>query len=149
MRLEFIPMTISNQVMVQQLSGQLHLVSEIAEALTLRLLAVEERFSELSDRLESFEPKQVDDSDSFVLLAESSDRLEQLRGLLHEQTEEEHPGEVSRLEVVTDAQLDSDNVDEESEEFDLEQTVYVNDSQELPSETVDQDFEQTDELLSA
>ena len=37
----------------------------------------------------------------------------------------------------------------EPEDFDLEQTVYVNDSQELPSESADPDLEQSDELLSA
>ena len=37
----------SNSVMVQQLSRQLHAVSEIAESLTLRLLALEERFEQV------------------------------------------------------------------------------------------------------
>ena len=45
---DFSPMSISSQDLTQQLSGQLHLVSEIAESLTLRLLALEERFDELS-----------------------------------------------------------------------------------------------------
>ena len=150
MSLEFTPMTISNQDMVQQLSGQLHLVSEIAESLTLRLLALEERFNELSVSLKSAEQDQSDDSDSFSLLADSSDRLVQLRGLLNERAEEElQHGEGPRLEVVIDAQVDSVGVDEDPEEFDLEQTVYVNDSQELSSETVDQHLDQNDELLSA
>jgi hypothetical protein len=69
---------------------QLHLVSEIAESLTLRLLALEERFNELSERSLSVESEQTDDSDSFSLLADSSDRLEQLRGLLNERSEVEH-----------------------------------------------------------
>ena len=143
-------MTISNQDMVQQLSGQLHLVSEIAESLTLRLLALEERFNELSVSLKSAEQEQSDDSESFSLLADSSDRLVQLRGLLNERAEEEpQHGEAPRLEVVIDAQVDSVSVDEDPEEFDLEQTVYVNDSQELSSETVDQHLDQNDELLSA
>ncbi len=38
---------------------------------------------------------------------------------------------------------------DEPENFDLEQTVYVNDSQEPPTDTVDQDIEQIDDLLSA
>ena len=82
------PMSISSQDLTQQLSGQLHLVSEIAESLTLRLLALEERFNELSERSESVESEQADDSDSFLLLADSSDRLEQLRGLLNERAED-------------------------------------------------------------
>lgn len=142
-------MTISSQDMVQQLSGQLHLVSEIAESLTLRLLALEERFNELSEKLDSVEPEQADDSDSFLLLADSSDRLVQLRGLLNEQAKDEPHGEAPRLEVVIDSHVDSDNDMEEPEDFDLEQTVYVNDSQELPSESADPDLEQSDELLSA
>jgi hypothetical protein len=146
---EFTPMTISSQDMVQQLSGQLHLVSEIAESLTLRLLALEERFNELSEKLDSVEPEQADDSDSFLLLADSSDRLVQLRGLLNEQAKDESHGEAPRLEVVIDSHVDSDNDMEEPEDFDLEQTVYVNDSQELPSESADPDLEQSDELLSA
>ncbi len=38
---------------------------------------------------------------------------------------------------------------DESENFELQQTVYVNDSQEPPSDTVDQGMEQIDDLLSA
>ncbi|MDB4336810.1 hypothetical protein N9996_04440 [Synechococcus sp. AH-603-M21] len=142
-------MTISSQDMVQQLSGQLHLVSEIAESLTLRLLALEERFNELSERSESVEPEQADDSDSFLLLADSSDRLEQLRGLLNERAEVEAQVEVPRLEAVTDSYMAPGHVLDESENFELEQTVYVNDSQEPPSDTVDQGMEQIDDLLSA
>ena len=103
-------MTISSQDMVQQLSGQLHLVSEIAESLTLRLLALEERFNELSERSESVEPEQADDSDSFLLLADSSDRLEQLRGLLNERADVEAQVEVPRLEAVTDSYMAPDHV---------------------------------------
>ena len=146
---DFSPMSISSQDLTQQLSGQLHLVSEIAESLTLRLLALEERFNELSERSESVEPEQADDSDSFLLLADSSDRLEQLRGLLNERAEVEAQVEVPRLEAVTDSYMAPDDVLDESENFDLEQTVYVNDSQEPPSDTVDQGIEQIDDLLSA
>ena len=146
---DFSPMSISSQDLTQQLSGQLHLVSEIAESLTLRLLALEERFNELSERSESVEPEQADDSDSFVLLADSSDRLEQLRGLLNERAEVEAQVEVPRLEAVTDSYMAPDDVLDESENFELEQTVYVNDSQEPPTDTVDQGIEQIDDLLSA
>ena len=146
---DFSPMSISSQDLTQQLSGQLHLVSEIAESLTLRLLALEERFNELSERSESVEPEQADDSDSFLLLADSSDRLEQLRGLLNESAEVEALVEVPRLEAVTDSYMAPDDVLDESENFELEQTVYVNDSQEPPSDTVDQGMEQIDDLLSA
>lgn len=146
---DFSPMSISSQDLTQQLSGQLHLVSEIAESLTLRLLALEERFNELSERSESVEPEQADDSDSFLLLADSSDRLEQLRGLLNERAEVEAQVEVPRLEAVTDSYMAPDDVLDESENFELEQTVYVNDSQEPPSDTVDQGMEQIDDLLSA
>ena len=142
-------MSISSQDLTQQLSGQLHLVSEIAESLTLRLLALEERFNELSERSESVEPEQADDSDSFLLLADSSDRLEQLRGLLNERAEVEAQVEVPRLETVTNSYMAPDDVLDESENFELEQTVYVNDSQEPPSDTVDQGMEQIDDLLSA
>ena len=146
---DFSPMSISSQDLTQQLSGQLHLVSEIAESLTLRLLALEERFNELSERSESVEPEQADDSDSFLLLADSSDRLEQLRGLLNERADVEAQVEVPRLEAVTDSYMAPDDVLDESENFELEQTVYVNDSQEPPSDTVDQGIEQIDDLLSA
>ena len=146
---DFSPMSISSQDLTQQLSGQLHLVSEIAESLTLRLLALEERFNELSERSESVEPEQADDSDSFLLLADSSDRLEQLRGLLNERADVEAQVEVPRLEAVTDSYMAPDDVLDESENFELEQTVYVNDSQEPPTDTVDQGREQIDDLLSA
>lgn len=146
---DFSPMSISSPDLTQQLSGQLHLVSEIAESLTLRLLALEERFNELSERSESVEPEQADDSDSFLLLADSSDRLEQLRGLLNERAEVEAQVEVPRLEAVTDSYMAPDDVLDESENFELEQTVYVNDSQEPPTDTVDQGIEQIDDLLSA
>ena len=143
------PMSISSQDLNQQLSGQLHLVSEIAESLTLRLLALEERFNELSKRSESVEFEQADDSDSFLLLADSSDRLEQLRGLLNEREEDETSLEVPRLEAVSDSHIDLNHGMGEPDNFDLEQTIYVNDSQEPPLETIDQDMEQIDDLLSA
>ena len=149
MSAEFTPMSTSSQDMIQQLSGQLHLVSEIAESLTLRLLALEEKYHELSAHLESVEPEQADDSNSFLLLADSSDRLEQLRGLLHERSEEPTQLETPRLEAVDDSPVDPGPTMDEPEDFDMEPTVYVNDSQEPPSDTLDPEMEQIDELLSA
>ena len=143
-------MAIPNQDMIQQLSGQLHMVSEIAESLTLRLLALEERFTELSECVNSVEPDQAEDSDSFLLLADSSDRLVQLRGLLNERVVDDTQSELPRLEVVIDSHADdAEQVVDEPVDLDLEQTVYVNDSQEPPSDTADQDIQQGDELLSA
>ena len=142
-------MAISSHDMIPQLSGQLHMISEIAESLTLRLLALEERHNELSSRLESVEPDQAEDSDSCLLLADSSDRLVQLRGLLNERSEDEAPVETSRLGVVSDSHDDLDTAQDESEDFDFEQTEYVNDSQESPLETLDLGLDQSDELLSA
>ena len=143
-------MAIPNQDMIQQLSGQLHMVSEIAESLTLRLLALEERLTELSECVNSVEPDQAEDSDNFLLLADSSDRLVQLRGLLNERVVDDGQTELPRLEVVIDSHADdAEHVVDEPVDLDLEQTVYVNDSQEPPSDTADQDREQGDELLSA
>ena len=143
-------MAIPNQDMIQQLSGQLHMVSEIAESLTLRLLALEERLTELSECVNSVEPDQAEDSDNFLLLADSSDRLVQLRGLLNERVVDDAQSELPRLEVVIDSHADdAAHVVDEPVDLDLEQTVYVNDSQEPSSDTADQDREQGDELLSA
>ncbi len=142
-------MAISSHDMIPQLSGQLHMISEIAESLTLRLLALEERHNELSSRLESVEPDQAEDSDSCLLLADSSDRLVQLRGLLNERSEDEAPVETPRLGVVSDSHDDLDTSQDESEDFDFEQTEYVNDSQESPLEALDLGLDQSDELLSA
>ena len=142
-------MAISSHDMIPQLSGQLHMISEIAESLTLRLLALEERHNELSSRLESVEPDQTEDSDSFLLLADSSDRLVQLRGLLNERSEDEAPVETPSLGLVSDSHDNLDTAQDESEDFDFEQTEYVNDSQESPLETLDLGLDQSDELLSA
>ena len=142
-------MAISSHDMIPQLSGQLHMISEIAESLTLRLLALEERHNELSSRLESVEPDEAEDSDSFLLLADSSDRLVQLRGLLNERSEDEAPVETPSLGLVSDSHDNLDTAQDESEDFDFEQTEYVNDSQESPLETLDLGLDQSDELLSA
>ena len=142
-------MAISSHDMIPQLSGQLHMISEIAESLTLRLLALEERHNELSSRLESVEPDQAEDSDSCLLLADSSDRLLQLRGLLNERSEDEAPVETPSLGLVSDSHDNLETAQDESEDFDFEQTEYVNDSQESPLETLDLGLDQSDELLSA
>ena len=142
-------MAISSHDMIPQLSGQLHIISEIAESLTLRLLALEERHNELSSRLESVEPDQAEDSDSCLLLADSSDRLVQLRGLLNERSEDKAPVETPSLGLVSDSHDNLDTAQDESEDFDFEQTEYVNDSQESPLETLDLGLDQSDELLSA
>ena len=142
-------MAISSHDMIPQLSGQLHMISEIAESLTLRLLALEERHNELSSRLESVEPDQAEDSDSCLLLADSSDRLVQLRGLLNERSEDEAPVETPSLGLVSDSHDNLDTAQDESEDFDFEQTEYVNDSQESSLEKLDLGLDQSDELLSA
>ena len=71
--------------------------------MTLRLLALEEGFNELSANSESVESELAEDSESFLLLADSSDRLEQLRGLLDERAEDLTQLEAPRLEAVTDS----------------------------------------------
>ena len=68
--------------MVQQLSRQLHAVSGIAESLTLRLLALEERFAQIESALDAAAEHSDHDADSRQLLVESSDRLKHLQGLL-------------------------------------------------------------------
>ena len=50
---------------------------------------------------------------------------------------------------MTDSHHDSDDVLDELENSDLEQTVYINDSQEPPLDIIDRGIEQADDLLSA
>ena len=93
---------------MQQLSRQLHAVSEIAESLTLRLLSLEQRIQHLE--AEANHPT-TNDEESQQLLAESSDRLRHLHGLLSEE-----PCEPAlRLVEPSDEQVD--------------ETVYVDDPQ--------------------
>ena len=139
----------SSQNIEQQLSHQLHLVSEIAESLTLRLLTLEERINLLSSRQDSVEPELPDDSESLELLSESNDRLVQLRGLLNEGLLNDTPV----LEVVTNDSGNESLFVDEFANLDNQQTIYVNDSQELPSDVNDQVndeiIHECDDLLSA
>lgn len=148
-RSKFVPMTVSQQDIVQQMSSQLHLVSEIAESLTLRLLSLEERVNDISARLDSAASEHVDVTESFSLLSDSSDRLVQLRGLLNERVEVAAPDSAPRLEVVIDPVPDIDTIETESDEPFLEQTVYVNDSQEPASGLGDSELDDSEDLLSA
>ena len=139
----------SSQNIEQQLSHQLHLVSEIAESLTLRLLTLEERINLLSSRQNSVEPELPDDSESLELLSDSNDRLVQLRGLLNEGLLNDTPV----LEVVTNDSGNESLFVDEFANLDNQQTIYVNDSQELPSDVNDQVndeiIHECDDLLSA
>ncbi len=93
---------------VQQLSRQLHAVSEIAESLTIRLLSLEERIQQLE--VDGDHPS-AHDEESQQLLSQSSDRLRHLHGLLAEEPSEPD------LRLV-----------EASEEL-ADETVYVDDPQ--------------------
>ena len=93
---------------VHQLSQQLHIVSEIAESLTLRLLSLEQRIEQLEAQVDQ---PSVNDEESQHLLTESSDRLRHLHGLLSE----EHPEPELRLVEASEEQVD--------------ETVYVDDPQ--------------------
>ena len=149
----------SNVLMVQQLSRQLHSVSEIAESLTLRLLALEERFEQLHLNALSDGSDPVPDEASQQLLDDSGDRLRHLQGLL----DEEVPGQVLALVTPTADELTSANVDdvisdredlndlEDELEPTLNDTVYVDDPQIDPSrdEVNDQDEDDQIDLLSA
>ena len=148
-----------NVLMVQQLSRQLHSVSEIAESLTLRLLALEERFEQLHLNALSDGSDPVPDEASQQLLDDSGDRLRHLQGLL----DEEVPGQVLALVTPTADELTSANVDdvisdredlndlEDELEPTLNDTVYVDDPQIDPSrdEVNDQDEDDQIDLLSA
>ena len=154
----------SNALMVQQLSRQLHAVSEIAESLTLRLLAMEERFEQLHLNALSSGSDPAPDEASQQLLDDSGDRLRHLQGLL----DEEAPGQVLALVTPTVDELTSTCVDEvisNREDLDdledeldptLNETVYVDDPQIEPAhnQVNDQDDDDQDEndqidLLSA
>ena len=122
--------------MVQQLSRQLHAVSGIAESLTLRLLALEERFEQIESSLDAAPEPSDHDDDTRRLLVESSDRLKHLQGLL-----DDMPAEVATaLQVVDQAEMSDavnnndlveDDLMESGEELDadLTETVYVDDPQ--------------------
>lgn len=93
---------------VQQLSRQLHAVSEIAESLTLRLLSLEQRIQQLE--VEADHPT-ANDEESQQLLTQSSDRLRHLHGLLTEEPS------APDLRLV------------EASEEPVDETVYVDDPQ--------------------
>ena len=149
----------SNALMVQQLSRQLHAVSEIAESLTLRLLSLEERFEQVHLNALSDESDPVPDEASQQLLDDSGDRLRHLQGLLNEDS----PGQLIELvtpianemasactdEAVSD-RVDLDDIEAELEPS-LNETVYVDDPQIEPSqeEVNDQDEDDQIDLLSA
>ncbi|MBL6797856.1 MAG: hypothetical protein ISQ53_03575 [Synechococcus sp. BS307-5m-G39] len=93
---------------VQQLSRQLHAVSEIAESLTLRLLSLEQRIQQLEVEVDH---PSVNDEESQQLLTKSSDRLRHLHGLLTEEPS------APDLRLV------------EASEEPVDETVYVDDPQ--------------------
>jgi len=150
----------SNALMVQQLSRQLHAVSEIAESLTLRLLAMEERFEQLHLNALSAGSDPAPDEASQQLLDDSGDRLRHLQGLL----DEDAPGQVLELVTPSADEMASGCVDEaisDREDLDelepsLNETVYVDDPQIDPAHDQlndqhdnDQDDNDQIDLLSA
>jgi len=150
----------SNALMVQQLSRQLHAVSEIAESLTLRLLAMEERFEQLQLNALSAGSDPAPDEASQQLLDDSGDRLRHLQGLL----DEDAPGQVLELVTPSADEMASGCVDEaisDREDLDelepsLNETVYVDDPQIDPAHDQlndqhddDQDENDQIDLLSA
>ena len=150
----------SNALMVQQLSRQLHAVSEIAESLTLRLLAIEERFEQLQLNALSAGSDPAPDEASQQLLDDSGDRLRHLQGLL----DEDAPGQVLELVTPSADEMASGCVDEaisDREDLDelepsLNETVYVDDPQIDPAHDQlndqhdnDQDENDQIDLLSA
>ena len=150
----------SNALMVQQLSRQLHAVSEIAESLTLRLLAMEERFEQLQLNALSAGSDPAPDEASQQLLDDSGDRLRHLQGLL----DEDAPCQVLELVTPSADEMASGCVDEaisDREDLDelepsLNETVYVDDPQIDPAHDQlndqhdnDQDENDQIDLLSA
>ena len=135
--------------MVQQMSKQLCVVSEITESLTLRLLALEERVNALTDRLESVVSESVDFAESFSYLSENSERLVQLRELLYEHADVEQRDSSSTLQVVIDTKLDVAEDDGEEEDDSSGQTAFIESPQALPSELMDQGVDENVDLLSA
>ena len=150
----------SNALIVQQLSRQLHAVSEIAESLTLRLLAMEERFEQLHLNALSAGSDPAPDEASQQLLDDSGDRLRHLQGLL----DEDAPGQVLELVTPSADEMASGCVDEaisDREDLDelepsLNETVYVDDPQIDPAHDQlndqhddDQDENDQIDLLSA
>jgi hypothetical protein len=105
---------------VQQLSRQLHAVSEIAESLTLRLLSLEQRIQQLEVEVDH---PSVNDEESQQLLTKSSDRLRHLHGLLTEEPSapdlrlvEASEEPVDETVYVDDPQMDHAEMDPAGEE---------------------------------
>ena len=122
----------SSSAMVQQLSRQLHTISGIAESLTLRLLALEERFALIESSLEAAAQHSEHDADSQQLLVESSDRLKHLQGLLDDMPAAlQAVDETPVLSVVNDNDAVEDDLMESEQELDADptETVYVDDPQ--------------------
>jgi len=126
----------SSSAMVQQLSRQLHAVSGIAESLTLRLLALEERFAQIESALDAAAEHSDHDADSQQLLVESSDRLKHLQDLLDDMPPEvatalQSVDEAKVLAVVENNDSVEDDLMESEKELDADptETVYVDDPQ--------------------
>ena len=147
-----------NSAMVQQLSRQLHAVSEIAESLTLRLLALEERFEHVHQQSTSDLSDAEPDEASRQLLDDSGDRLRHLRGLL----DEDPPSQVIDLVSPTDDEMQDEpsadviSYQEEADHDDepepsVNETVYVDDPQIDPAhdELEQQSGDDQIDLLSA
>ena len=147
----------SKSVMLQQLSRQLHAVSEIAESLTLRLLALEERFEQLHLDAWSDGTDSGQDEASQQLLDDSGDRLRHLRLLLDEDAPEQGSGLVTEaaaemnLACVDGQASDREDLDEPDLAPSLNETVYVDDPQIDPADEDDNDQDRDDQfnLLSA
>ena len=147
-----------NSAMVQQLSRQLHSVSEIAESLTLRLLALEERFEHVHQQSTTELSDDEPDEASRQLLNDSGDRLRHLRGLL----DEDPPSQVIELVSPTDEEMQDapladlicpqEEADDDDEpEPSVNETVYVDDPQINPAhdELEEQSGNDQIDLLSA
>ena len=123
----------SNVLIVQQLSHQLHVVSEIAESLTLRLITLEERFEQLHQQSSSDLSDPEQDEASRRLLDHSGDRLRHLQGLLAPGSLDPviAPDSLSDDEIQTASVDDVIPDDEGLAEFEssLNETVYVDDPQ--------------------
>ena len=126
----------SSSAMVQQLSRQLHAVSGIAESLTLRLLALEERLAQIESALDAAAEHSDHDADSQQLLVESSDRLKHLQDLLDDMPAEvatalQSVDETKMLAVVENNDSVEDDLMESEKELDADptETVYVDDPQ--------------------
>ena len=126
----------SSSAMVQQFSRQLHAVSGIAESLTLRLLALEERFAQIESALDAAAEHSDHDADSQQLLVESSDRLKHLQDLLDDMPAEvatalQSVDETKVLAVVENNDSVEDDLMESEKELDADptETVYVDDPQ--------------------